>query len=1107
MANILNTIYPPLVDTFLPAFPSNQNPKFTFSISPYNEPTQIKKIHVSLVKQKTNLNALKTNNNGWEFLNNSTTIRNNLNGTSIQQGIWIIPIKNSYWFKYDLKLGLFSLEIPEEILKNQSWEVNEFYKIQLRFDTSDVPITENYLLNNLEYFSEWSRICLLKMIEPINIYIRNFDDLPEDEDNYWTNAGTLPITGYITFDKKRTSSSKEYLQSYQITIFETLHPTKILSQSDLIYTGNLANQNDINTLMDVSKGKQGIKYSVKINITTKNQYKYEKIYKNILAFLSYSEYEITPVWHYNNVILSDNNRFQSPPQMATEEDGIVDITFSATGTISSGYLYIRRSSDLDNFNKWDLIKCVYVPGSQENQTQIEVNIKDYTVSSLVLYQYSAQFENIKGNLGKTYISDYVYPKFHDILLYRDGRQLAVRLNGTIQSPKINVNRQKIDTLGGKYPKFTENAQMNYKSFNISGYIDAESDYNRQFFNDLEYTYGLYPVSRIDGTDINYTLDENPQKFGQMNTYNYYMDGKYEIRNDVYPNTTKFPDIAIKDESIENNLKLNELNSFHHNTYPKDNWWLQRKFREEAIAWLNDGEPKLFRTMTEGNLVVMLTDINLTPVQSLGRRIYQFNCMAYEVADGYDLNTLHSLGIFKVINDKEENENEIIATEYEITGLGQYNSLDFSKFDNFDFAHIFKGTMIENYSGLNEYNYETLEEKIKNRIYESYYTTEDNNNIIGHRYNYISDSLKLKNIKIYFESKPQYYILDDVLTLVDQSEYLSHGLIYDEKVTSDSVTGIGLGYKIGLKISNLDDILIIFVNARGYYQIPSNLEVEDLILYDKVKASIEYQYSYKTIFNSDLLPESSRISKNIISQLSGMWTPNVYVNNLLQQKHSFVIYDEDGKMDILEKLINWKAVTLEMNPYSVVGISFLDTGWNDNYITVGRTGILNLSDNYNIADLHFFGKRMVRVPKERQPYLSEWEFVFDITAEVFLGNNPNLLEDSLVWKTTNIPVEIDPFTTQDGRDAYQINRYWNNYNLENDYIEGYPKNLFEIKNPKYNTVYAVKTSENEIKLYIYYIDDAWYEVNFWSEDNYDIILAKVPTHGILTYQAQIVRNKY
>jgi hypothetical protein len=70
-------------------------------------------------------------------------------------------------------------------------------------------------------------------------------------------------------------------------------------------------------------------------------------------------------------------------------------------------------------------------------------------------------------------------------------------------------RVKIDTLGGKYPKFAENANLNYKQFTINGLITAESDFNRTFLNELNDKYR-----------------EN------LVRYDNNMGGKYMIRNDT-----------------------------------------------------------------------------------------------------------------------------------------------------------------------------------------------------------------------------------------------------------------------------------------------------------------------------------------------------------------------------------------------------------------------------------------------------------------------------------------------------------------------------------------------------------------------------------------------
>ena len=52
-------------------------------------------------------------------------------------------------------------------------------------------------------------------------------------------------------------------------------------------------------------------------------------------------------------------------------------------------------------------------------------------------------------------------------------------------------------------------------------------------------------------------------------------------------------------------------------------------------------------MPEGNIAVMLTDINLTPNTQLGRMLYNFSATMYEIADGYNLEDLNNLGIISI----------------------------------------------------------------------------------------------------------------------------------------------------------------------------------------------------------------------------------------------------------------------------------------------------------------------------------------------------------------------------------------------------------------------------------------------------------------------------
>jgi hypothetical protein len=56
---------------------------------------------------------------------------------------------------------------------------------------------------------------------------------------------------------------------------------------------------------------------------------------------------------------------------------------------------------------------------------------------------------------------------------------------------------------------------------------------------------------------------------------------------------------------------------------------ERKMKLEVLNWLNNGKPKLFRSPTEGNYLVRLMNVSLTPEDKLSRMIHSFSATAYE----------------------------------------------------------------------------------------------------------------------------------------------------------------------------------------------------------------------------------------------------------------------------------------------------------------------------------------------------------------------------------------------------------------------------------------------------------------------------------------------
>lgn len=64
----------------------------------------------------------------------------------------------------------------------------------------------------------------------------------------------------------------------------------------------------------------------------------------------------------------------------------------------------------------------------------------------------------------------------------------------------------------------------------------------------------------------------------------------------------------------------------------ENMAAERIFKMEVLQWLNDGKPKLFRSPAEGNFIVRLMNVSLSPNDTLGRMLHTFSATAYEIAE-------------------------------------------------------------------------------------------------------------------------------------------------------------------------------------------------------------------------------------------------------------------------------------------------------------------------------------------------------------------------------------------------------------------------------------------------------------------------------------------
>lgn len=1089
MPTLTSTLYPPLIDTFMPAFPYEGPARAAFSVSPYNSYSAITKLHVSLVDQRTNKQAFAQNSS-------SAVVPA---GTALLNGVWILPFGESdqtrSYLTMDTTNNKYTINIPASLLKNQdsvaesgdkTFVLDNYYKLQLRFDretehTEISSLTPSYLTTAREYFSEWSSVCLLKAIPQVSIYLDGFYSTITSPEQTPTvevpkfNPGVVPIVGNAVFtypsNVKLATKDQEHLVSYQITITDTAG--EIVKQSDVVYTKNNLDSDKIYWLADLTNVEPNRTYDITVVCITKNNYSVADTFE--IQITSYNDMSFHPVWNFNKMKLSEYG-VSDKEYIVTEEDGFVTIDVEVPDQLGPGYLYIKRATSLDKFTNWEIIQ---VDSFVENLgTEIKSHVVDKTVGSLVRYKYACQYRTRRGVWSDTVVSpEIVYPDFYDILLSRQDKQLAIRYNGQISNFKPVVNRVKVDTLGGKYPRFLENAKMNYRQFSISGMIISEADYNRQFLSDLNYRDEMAIYDNVEG-------------------------GAYSVRND----TVAFLDEDIQDygtyaadiQSADTYIKKRKRDAqknWLHDLYPMDNWWWERRFREEAMAWLNDGEPKLFRSMAEGNMIVMLTDVTLTPNNDVGRRTYNFTATAYEVGDGYSLDELDALGVFDVYNaydienaigdpdssgsgssEEDEDEKEDASTQYQAGQIYSRTVKDKNSIiaytagdaDKFDVTQI---TVLDMLNDL--------------------YTGLMNGYAVNQR------SCVVRNVKISFESEPQWYLLDDNITKVQIDD--------DGNMTNVSdKSNIALGYKLGLKFRTSNNATTyIFVNDKGYYQVPSNMAVTDIILFDGATATIDYILSYKVVYNETLEPDSVEVVDTMVGQVSGRWNAGTDLDNIIKSKYKFQQFDNRNNLILSQEIKNWSAMSFDLAPYTQLTLRGHGDTESQTYVC-GRTGVYNLMTSFPMDVARIEGRRMTKAAPSRAGYLDEWEYVLDNSANAEDSADPSywvLIEADNEVETDTL-VKVDASGRANGMFADEISNYLHQIGEQAFITE------FDIEHPQYNTVYAIINAENASKIdhKIYYLDQGWYLVDFL-DDEQNQLLAKVPVYGMVNYRADLIRSQW
>lgn len=121
----------------------------------------------------------------------------------------------------------------------------------------------------------------------------------------------------------------------------------------------------------------------------------------------------------------------------------------------------------------------------------------------------------------------------------------------------------------------------------------------------------------------------------------------------------------EDHLFIDKLGDDEIKDFTSTDLTNYNINIERQFKTKVLEFLTDGEPKLFKSPTEGNFIVRLLNVSLSPEDKLGRMLHSFSGTAYEI-DKISFNNLTVYGFI----DAEPKESEILKWD-SITFDGWY----------------------------------------------------------------------------------------------------------------------------------------------------------------------------------------------------------------------------------------------------------------------------------------------------------------------------------------------------------------------------------------------------------------------------------------------------
>ena len=438
-------LYPPIVDTYVPAFLVDSGTdkdicRIYFALSKFNTISDIKNVQITIRNQYTNLSVLDKSKYPSEIM--LTSIQEDTSKTSDDR---------------------YYIELNKTDIQGGKFEINQYYKVQMRFthiDAAEVSLTtpqaiDGWLAANINLFSEWSTVCLIRGISTPQLAVFTI----ENGEISWANYNPI-IYGTLSF---KNAEETEKLKSYQIKLYDKNN--NLLTDSGIQYT----NTNNFSYGLNYNF-VAGTAYKFTIECTTMN------LYSAIATYEFKTAIEKSEILDFTFIADAD------------EDNGRIVLTIKKSNITDgfTGELVLRRTSNKTNFTIWEDLKTYKYTGA----TAIKETFNDMTIESGVWYKYYLQKRSNGVAASTKYIRTPIMVIFDDMFLTTKDRQLKIKFNPTVSSFKRTIQESRTDTIGSQFPFVRINGNANYAQFPIGGLISFQID-ESNLFTSIEELFGKH----------------------------------------------------------------------------------------------------------------------------------------------------------------------------------------------------------------------------------------------------------------------------------------------------------------------------------------------------------------------------------------------------------------------------------------------------------------------------------------------------------------------------------------------------------------------------------------------------------------------------------------